>query len=316
MAPHPHVRSAWALAVLVLFAASARASVIWRGDFSTGDLSQWSSMEEVSTDRLRVVPDPLGAARDVLRATVVDGDNPIDSSGNRNELLYTGDDVAGQERWYRWQTLWPADYATEDTWQVFTQWHQYEGGGSPPVEFFAWGDAIYLRVQLDNPDGSVWSAPLERGKWHDFVFHVRWSSDASVGYVELWYDGKLVVARHDCATLFPGTGVYLKQGLYRNDTIIPTQTIFHAGMVVGTTLDDVVPPPAAEVTTAIAPAPSAPAATTSTPAAVSTSGTASEGAQPITGRAGCDEAGSTAFALLFVLAALALRRRRARGVAD
>ncbi len=293
----------------------ARAEVIWRGDFSTGDLSQWSSKEAVSSDRLTVVPDPVDGSRDVLKAFVVQGDNPIHSSGNRNELLYTGDDVTGQERWYHWQTRWPADYASEPTWQVFTQWHQDTGGGSPPVEFFVNGETVYLRVQRDNPNGAVWTAPLERGRWHDFVFHVKWSSDPAAGWVELWYDGRLALPRHACATMFPGTGVYLKQGLYRSASISPTQTIFHTGMVVGTTLDDVVPPPAPSATASTASSTTSSRATPDGPAAQTTlvsPGSASPsppGGLPA-GQAGCDEAGWSIVALPFALGLLALGRRR------
>ena len=75
--------------------------------------------------------DPLGDGKWVLQATVIQGDNPMNVSGNRNELFYEGDNVNvgdGQtERFYHWQTMWPTDYVSPATWQLFTQWHQYQG---------------------------------------------------------------------------------------------------------------------------------------------------------------------------------------------
>ena len=38
-----------------------------------------------------------------------------------------------------------------------------------------------------NGDTTLWSAPLLRGVWHDFVVHVYFS--ATKGYIEFWYDG-------------------------------------------------------------------------------------------------------------------------------
>lgn len=211
---------------------AARAEVLWRGDFETGDTSQWNQHEMVSPDRLRVVTDPVREGKYALEATVVPGDNPIHASGNRNELLHTNDQTDGQERVYKWSTMWPADYASENTWQLFTQFHQYSSGGSPPLEFYVRGE----KVMMDANGVVLWTAPLERGKWHDFVFHVKWAVD---GWAELYYDGQLVLPKTPAETAYPGQGIYLKQGLYRNASVNVTQHIFHDGMTVATTLADV-----------------------------------------------------------------------------
>ena len=62
-------------------------TVVWRGDFETGNLSQWSSAQMVSADRLQVVTSPARQGGYALKATVRQGDNPIGASGNRNELV-------------------------------------------------------------------------------------------------------------------------------------------------------------------------------------------------------------------------------------
>jgi hypothetical protein len=307
---------------------TASASVLWRGDFSTSNLTQWTGAEVVSSDRLAVVKDPLGSGKLVLKATVHQGDDPINSSGNRNEVFYSGDDVGNgkAERYYHWRTLWPSDYASENTWQLFTQWHQYQGGGSPPVEFFVNGENVNLTV-LKLGDHPIWQTSLQRGVWHDFVFHVRWSTDASVGFVELWYDGTLAIPKTYAATMFGSDGVYLKQGLYRNETISATQSVFHTGMALGTTLDDVWPvTPTPPATTTETPAPSDPSTTqatttlaTSGPAVItaSTSSAAQSGASPSTAsnlktKAGCSQAGWTGLVGTLPLFVGLIRRRRGR----
>lgn len=290
-------RSSMLVLALTAVVPVARANVIWRGDFSTGDLSQWPKRETVdAATRLQVVPGPVEGEGPALQVSVRQGDNPIHASGNRNELVYAGDRIEeGSERYYHWRTLWPADYAAQDVWQIFTQWHHFTGGGSPPMAFLVWGEEVRLGIQTGEV---LWSTPLERGRWHDFVFHVGWSSDPGRGYVELWYDGRIAMPRSPRATMFPGQGVYLKQGLYRSSRVQADQVLFHRGMTVGTTLDDVWPrPPAAQ----------GPAAA----GGVTTAGLLQEttGATGGPGAAGCAQVPAAGAGLVAVLARWRRRRR-------
>ncbi|MFM2151860.1 MAG: hypothetical protein RL199_295 [Pseudomonadota bacterium] len=302
-------------AALFLAAAPARAELLWRGDFSTGDLSQWTKTESKNVrSRLRLAADPAGAGGRALRVLVRHGDEPIGASGNRNELVWRGDDIReGVERHYAWSTFWPEGESEQPGWQIFTQWHHFEGGGSPPLAFLVRDGQVQLGT---NTNEVLWAVPLERGRWHDFAFHVRWSSDPSRGLVELWYDGRIAV-RRTLATLFPGQGVYLKQGLYRSTRIRADQVVFHRGMRVGTTLDDVWTPPAA--TTADTPSSASPSPTTSG-AAEAASGTndgAIAGATVEAGPPGGAGTGAGGCASspvpLAALAVLALRAWRRRG---
>jgi len=140
--------------------------------------------------------------------------------------------------------MWPSDYPSANSWQLFAQWHQDDCCGSPPVEFYVVGEQMRLRVGGET--GQVlWTAPLARGNWHDFVFHVKWSTDPNSGFVELYYDGQLVLPKHLVAAQFAGALNYFKQGLYRDAAISPDAVIFHDGMTMATTLEDVMPPPQA-----------------------------------------------------------------------
>ncbi|HEX8437824.1 polysaccharide lyase [Archangium sp.] len=224
----------------VLLPGLSWAGIIWKGDFETGDTSQYTSAQRVSADRLQVVTSPVLQGRHALKATVRQGDDPINASGNRNELIYQGREKEGSEYYYRWQVLFPADYPSAKAWQVFTQWHHNGCCGSPPVEFFVYGEEI--RLTLTN-SVTPWQTKLVRGVWQDFVFHVKWSSDPNVGFVELWHNGRLVLAKSKHATMYAGDGIYLKLGLYRNDTVQPVGVVYHDGFVQATRLADVLPPP-------------------------------------------------------------------------
>ncbi|MCY1045700.1 heparin lyase I family protein [Corallococcus sp. bb12-1] len=212
--------------------------IIWRGDFESGDRNQWDGTQMVSSDRLQVIPSPVREGGYALKATVRQGDDPINSSGNRNEIFKQTHEAAGSEYWYRWSTRFPSDFPSVKTWQLFTQWHHTGCCGSPPVEFYVYGEEMRLNIG-GSPGVIVWKTPLVRNAWHDFVFHVKWSPNASVGFVELYYDGNLVLPKRNIATQYSGQLNYLKIGLYRNDTIAPVGVVYHDGWVMGRTKEDV-----------------------------------------------------------------------------
>lgn len=217
----------------------APSTVVWRADFETGDISQWSSSQKVSADRLAVVTSPVAQGRYALKATVRQGDDPINASGNRNELVKMTNEPAGSEYYYHWNTMFDSSFPSEKHWQLFTQWHHSGGDGSPPVEFYVYGEEMRLNIG-GSPGTQVWQAPLERGKWKDFVFHVKWSSDPKVGFVELYVDRKLVLPKRYIATQFKGQVNYLKVGLYRDERIQPVGVVFHDNWIMGKSLDDVI----------------------------------------------------------------------------
>ncbi len=219
------------------------ASVVWVGDFETGTRSQWSSTQMVSADRLALVSSPLRQGRYALKATVRQGDDPINSSGNRNELVRMTREAAGSEYYYRWSTMFDSTFPSVKTWQLFTQWHHEGSSGSPPVEFYVYGEEIRLSVG-GNPGTIVWRAPLVRGQWQDFIFHVKWSPNATVGFVELYLNGKLVLPKRHIATQYSGQLNYLKVGLYRSDTVAQTGIVYHDGWMMARSLQDVLNPTA------------------------------------------------------------------------
>ncbi|NBC38975.1 carbohydrate-binding protein [Corallococcus exiguus] len=234
------------VAAASLMPALSFAGVIWKGDFETGNTSQWTRQQAVANSRLQVVTDVVRDGRYALKATVKQGDDPINASGNRNELLYLTHETQGKEYYYKWSTLFPSNYPVHDSWQVITQWHQESCCGSPPLEFFVRGDKINLRVG-GNTTPVLWQTSIDKGNWHDFVLHVKWSSDKKAGFVELWHNGEHVLPKTYGANQFGKELNYLKMGLYRDAAIKPEGAIFHDGFTMATTLEDVMPPAPAPV---------------------------------------------------------------------
>jgi len=144
----------------------------------------------------------------------------------------------GSERWYRWQVLWPTDYVGDyPKWDELgtparspagwvVEWHHDANGavenGSAPLYFGANNSNIKMCL-VDQATSTCREnldlAPLQRGHWHDFVMHAKWSSDRSVGFLEIWIDGKNVLPKHMAANKYPGMRNYMEAGLYRNGHI-------------------------------------------------------------------------------------------------
>jgi hypothetical protein len=229
-----------AIVAVTTYSASAFASEpLWRGDLETGDLSQWSPKLDVnpgSTDRLVVVSDPVREGRSALRATVKYGD--LINNGARAEVvLATPQFREGDERWFHWYTMFPADFVASPSWQLVTQWHSNAFGF--PLAFGLHGETLSFRVMAHQYDaagqwdaGTLWKAPLQRGTWNEYLLHVKFSDNSSVGFVELWFNGSPVVPKTMHATLDSGDTAYLKMGLYRNRTIDWDQSVYHDGMSV------------------------------------------------------------------------------------
>jgi hypothetical protein len=224
--------------IAALIPGVALAAPVWSADFETGDLSEWSKIQAVSADRLQVVSDPVRLGQKAVQVTVRKGDDPINASGNRNELLYMTLEEPGSEYYYRWSTLFPSSFPSANKWQLFAQWHQMGHSGSPPLELYVWGEEIRLRV--GGVKGVVlWKVPLKRGEWQDFVLRVKWSPNASVGFVELHHNGKIALPKRNVATQYGTQKNYFKLGLYRDASISPVGIVYHDAVMQASTLADV-----------------------------------------------------------------------------
>lgn len=320
--------------IALLLPTLASASVVWKGDLETGNLSQWDREQSVASNRLMVETSPVHEGHYAMKVTVHQGDNPINASGNRNEVVYLSHEAPGSEYFYKWSTMFPTSFPRSKKWALFTQWHQDGEGGSPPLEFYVVDDVINVRVGGSN--GQVlYTHALQREHWNDFVLHVKWSSDPKVGFVELYHDGKLAISKKYVATQFSGQRNYLKMGLYRDASISPEGIVYHDGFTQATSMADVMSLPGAsaaspepELNPEPAPAPEETPVADADPAqgppdddgttqasagtntALGTAGLAPDPAAPVAASCGASATGGTPLLLLAALSVLALNTRR------
>ena len=224
------------------------------GDYSTGDFSQWPTIQVkgyngppsgyVPTYSASIVNDPVKGS--VGRFEVRSGDVPPFGGGERAEVQ-SGNQTGGTEgktMWYRFSTRFDPSFPQNHAnlaWGVTNQWHSIDAGGSPPVGWYVdkrngfWS----LTINKQSSPGvyvqafSIFDIPLGTD-WHDVKMQVRWSSSDSVGFIRLWLNGvpQTFINGSDiyyARTLVPGTsGVYYKEGMYRGP-MTATDIVYHTG---------------------------------------------------------------------------------------
>jgi polysaccharide lyase-like protein/Big-like domain-containing protein len=235
--------------LLVLMSSAGQSTITWRGDFEPGNFSQWTAVQAKDPSRVTIQSDVVRQGRYATRFEVRPGDNNVAGSGTGERAqVYIGnvltDWAEGREQYWAWSTYIPPDFAAPmGGWNALVGFHHTgtTGGGNVQIAV-ADMKTLWLRVMgadFEAPIRKDWDfAPLVKGKWYDFVLHVKWSSNASVGFVELWLNGSKVVPLTITPTLYYGQGVYLKMGYYRS-AFDQTTVVYHDGMRRGSSYSEV-----------------------------------------------------------------------------
>lgn len=216
----------------VALTATGATSLLWNGDF-TPEHDNWTDVQ-ARPGGFAVVPAPGGRSGLAAQFTVHPGDTPAGSGGERAEIYKRTGEQEGVESYWTWSVYFPSTFASNPntSWNVFTQWHQGSNTGVQPVSFEVnnTGSKEFLRLRVwggdpEHPTRRAWQlAPLVRGHWYDFSFHVVWSGSKR-GLVELWLDGRRVIKPTATPTLYTGDDVYLKQGFYRAASSLDTTVV-------------------------------------------------------------------------------------------
>lgn len=155
-----------------------------------------------------------------------------------------------QDRWYIFSTYLDEPWERHKTNEVLAQWHASpdpiiasEEGRGPPLALrvidnyfrisYGW-DAKFRSTEKHIAKYTLWYAPLETGKWIDWVFQVRWSYEDD-GLVRVWRNKELIVDYAGPNAYNDLRGVYLKLGIYhpRPERTVVFDDIF---------IDDLPPP--------------------------------------------------------------------------
>jgi hypothetical protein len=230
------------------------AATLFVGDYSTGDFSQWPSVQNrgyngdgvhyVPTYPATVVDDPLKGK--VARFEVRAGDYPGFGGGERSQVGasdLTGG-TEGQTRWYEFSTRFDPTFPQNHAdlgWGVTNGWHPDSSTGSSPFNWSVGTKNGYwsLNVTQQSAPGvylktiTIFDVPLGTD-WHDVKMQVHFSTSDTTGWIRLWHNGVRQTFLNGADTYFvrtliPGTTtVYYKEGYYR-EAMAPTGVVFTTG---------------------------------------------------------------------------------------
>ncbi len=235
-----------------LLCSSARASILWDGDAATHTPSEaFGSLNiENNPGTITVVND--SSQGPVFKMVCFDnGSTKVRTEGSRMKNFQP---VAGQTYYFGWKHKWGPLPTLCGKWQVLEQIHLSgpgATGGPVPFGLHVDGCDSNMEFEYQNPSGTAHNflvLPFPRDSWHSFVYHEKWSTSESDGYVEFWYDGSMKTlangsTRYPSAWCFPNADSYWKWGIYRSGSGGPigTSTAYLWRPRAGTTFADVDP---------------------------------------------------------------------------
>ncbi|MBL7056488.1 heparin lyase I family protein [Candidatus Woesearchaeota archaeon] len=205
-------------------------------DFESGISKKWSGYEAANKNRIRIVKDPMGGVKNVVKFTLHPDD--LVCKGNRAELKKFLDYPPSSEAWHSFNFLIPKNYkeTSSDNWQVIVQWmyqpntlkgHTWDTCPEydPPIAI-TYGKTnngngvLSLRYGVkDNSLKPVAQKRIIKGEWNNLVLHIGWSTKKD-GFVEAWLNKKALTPFNGKNYKVFGQNMYnplpnyLKIGLY------------------------------------------------------------------------------------------------------
>jgi hypothetical protein len=192
-----------------------RASVVFTGDFETGDHSQWTWGAQCANTGVPSDGSSVRGTISVQSEVVAQGsygarfDLPAANGSNACETLHKRRIGLGSDDYYGVMVRFPADWREPSSagWGLALAQLNFENIWGAPVSLNAHADhvALTMRSGLCNsvytsnpgcayssgPNGNVAAmiavpAPLALEQWHQLIVHVRWTTD-STGIIEAWH---------------------------------------------------------------------------------------------------------------------------------
>lgn len=174
----------------------ASSAPVFVDGFEGGSLEKWS-VQACEDDRAKVYTaqsEPTWPApaegESAVRLMALNSDvSPCTPTGNpRSQIIADEGMKPGSEVWQAWSVLFPENFPELSSWHVFQQDHGDPFNGSPSLGFGASGNELSLDRGEQYGYDRVWTAPLQRNHWYQFLVHKKLATDES-GFVEFWLDG-------------------------------------------------------------------------------------------------------------------------------
>jgi hypothetical protein len=223
----------------------AGAAVLWKGDFETGDLTQWDSTNLIKTgdrDNLVFVTDQVAdgmkAAQITLRDDVIFEPYNQSRVEVKHEGLHTKN---GEQSYYAWSFMVPGDAEIRSNigyWESLVTFRNTMSFYIEPGEDGG-TDLVFGTGNLGETER--WRQKLTLNQWHRIVVHNVWSQSQAEGKVNVWYDGQQVV-NGATATKYDANELFFQMGLHRSDPSPPVQVIYIDAAIEADTQEDALKP--------------------------------------------------------------------------
>jgi hypothetical protein len=215
----------------------AQAEIIWRGDFESQGLSQWSGTNH--GDCIDLVSDSVLEGDNAARIEINDHEGHIWSNGlNRVEFRYEPGAPAtaeGEDLYFGWSFMLP-ELFTEDNHQI--GYFESSDTWQQMMSFVVEGSTLSFVTRRPQNVQHWTTRDLEAGVWYDLAMHIRWSKDKNEGFVSVWFDGEKVVVERHAQTLNDDNAHFIQLGILR-DTITTDESMYVDNARRGTSIDDV-----------------------------------------------------------------------------
>jgi hypothetical protein len=233
--------------LLLLLAPAVFPKVLFKADFETGDLSQWSNTgtrgQNATPANVQLVTDIVHQGKYAAKITIHETDvfNPrqlrVQLGGPRVTVeegsdtymsfsLYMADAPKDRDNFFYWEGNPPPRYNNVMTW-----WVEPNPSG---------GTLIKYGTGTLGKDGTHWEADFSTGKWHHLTMHIHWSEDPEKGHTRLWFDGALVLDKK-LKTKGPEAVYFCQPGIHRSPHRPSVDSIYFDNFILADTLEEVLP---------------------------------------------------------------------------
>lgn len=223
-------------------------TLLWNGNFETGNFSQYQDnpWDHQPPQEVTIVTSPVRVGGYAFRARI---NGTSENGQQRAELVPEWRNIVeGDDLWVAFAVYLAPGFPTTVAWQSIAQFKN-TALGSPPLELDVESGQFYLSGGYDHPDGNR-SMPYQQlgggavtGQWVDWLLHVKFSSNPTVGTVDIWRDGVQVLTAYKPpgGTLYPSQESYVKMGIYRSPSLSTASipTLYMDEWKIGTTRADV-----------------------------------------------------------------------------
>jgi Polysaccharide lyase len=213
----------------LLWVGEVQAAVLWKGDFETGDVSQWSSSIALKTgDRQNLVIEGDNVAEGMKAAKITLQQDIIFEPYNQSrvEVKHVGLHTKnGEDSYFAWSFMVPKDAEIRSN---IGYWESTPTSKNTMTFFIepANGGGTNLKFGTGDLGQTVrWTAKLELNKWHRIAIHNHWSQSDADAKVDVWYDSMQVVTGAT-ATKRDANELFFQMGLHRSDPSPPVQDIY------------------------------------------------------------------------------------------